>query len=305
MTDITLGEHSFAKYVDDKQIVWDASSLSTFASCPRYYQLGNVQGWQPRVEGAATLYGKAVHYGFEVLDTARFYGKDKDTAVSEALVGVLDDYGEQLAASVDNARDLECALRAVVWRAEDHWDDNLKVAAMPDETPACEVRFECPFPGTEYRFSGRIDKIAKLNGELYIVDFKTTKSGLNDFYFARYSPNTQIYAYLWATRNILKLPVRGFVVDAIQSGVNFTRFGRSVFNVSDTQLAEWERDTRTALEQATKYYEDQYYPQNFGSCGNYGGCKFRSVCSRAPEHRETWLSSDFDKKPYGTRETTK
>jgi hypothetical protein len=305
MTDITLGDHTFAKFVDDKQIVWDASSLASFGACPRMYQLNNIQGWKRETEGAATAFGKAVHYGLEVLDTARFYKKDKATATKEAVIAVLDDYGEKMASSTDNARDLEAALRAVVWQAEDHWDDNMRVAAMPDETPACEVRFECPFPGTDYRFSGRIDKIAKLDGELYIVDFKTTKSGLNDYYFARYSPNTQIYAYLWATRNILKLPVRGFVVDGIQTGVNFTRFGRAVFNVSDTQLAEWERDTRLALEQATKYYDEGYYPQNFGACGNYGGCDYRTVCSRAPEHRETWLAADFVKKPYGTRETTK
>ena len=69
-------------------------------------------------------------------------------------------------------------MRAIVWRAEEFWEDSIKVATMPDGDPALEQRFEVPFSATGERLSGRIDKVVELDNELYVVDTKTTKTGL-------------------------------------------------------------------------------------------------------------------------------
>ena len=34
---------------------------------------------------------------------------------------------------------------------------------------------------------------------------------------------------------------------------------------------------------------------NPSSCGNYGGCEFRHICSKSPQVREMFLKGDFSK----------
>ena len=301
----TLNEFTFSKFVDDEQLIWDASSLAALQTCPQYYKLGTIDGWKIPKEGIPTLWGSAVHLGLEVLDRGKFYKESKDGAVNNACEELLRNYGEALTLSGDNTRNLESALRVIVWRAEDEYENNnVRTAAMPDGTPGLEVRFECPIPDTKYRISGRIDKLAYVNDDLYITDFKTTKSGLNEWYFQRYAPNTQVYVYLWALRKVLGMEVKGFIIDAIQTGVNFTRFGKQPFNVTDNQIDEWLADTQWLLSCVDTFKKTNKWPHNFGSCGNYGGCTYRSICSRTPEHRQSWLDEDFIKQPYGIRTYT-
>ena len=195
-------------YEDGKprQNVWDTSSLSSFLACPRLYNLTNLNGYKMKSYGTVTGFGSAVHDGYEILDQGKFEGKTKEQSVTKALQYILKTYGEDLQSAEDKARGLEAALRAIVWRAEEYWEDNIKIATMPNGAPCLETRFEVPFGN--HRFSGRIDKIVVFNNELYLCDTKTTKAALSEQYFKMYRPNNQVYAYLWAARKVLGLPVK-------------------------------------------------------------------------------------------------
>jgi hypothetical protein len=168
-------------------------------------------------------------------------------------------------------------------------DDKLKLATMPDGSPALEQRFEVPIGDQGHRFSGRIDKIVSIDDRLYLVDTKTTKSSLSEWYFNGYMPNNQVFAYIWACREVLQLPVDGFIIDAVQTGANFTRFARQVYNVPTELINEWYNDTLHHLTISDVYANSQYYPANFTSCGNYGGCRYREACAHAKSQRECFL----------------
>ena len=142
------------------QKIWDTSSLSSFLSCPRLYNYTNLQGYRSKIYGMATGFGSAVHMGFEVLDSEKFKGATKDQAVVASIRAVLLEYGEALSQAEDKARGLTSVLRAIVWRAEEYWEDLFEIATMPNGEPCLEQRFEVPF-GNGYRFSGRIDKIVQ------------------------------------------------------------------------------------------------------------------------------------------------
>ena len=90
------------------------------------------------------------------------------------------------------------------------------------------------------------------------------------------------------------LDIAGFIVDAVQTGVHFCRFNRSIFNVSQPSIDEWYQDAMYTIGLADAYSENEYYPANFTSCGNYGGCKCREVCAEQPDHRQIILEEDFD-----------
>ena len=130
---------------------------------------------------------------------------------------------------------------------------------------------------------------------MYLVDTKTTKASLTDYYFNQFAPNNQIYAYLWAAKNILGLDVAGFIIDAVQTGVNFCRFNRAVFKVPSAIIDEWYGDAVHKLSMAEIYAEQNYYPADFTACGNYGGCKFREICNETPDHRHTVVEELFDR----------
>jgi hypothetical protein len=290
------------KYImkDDtpRQLIWDASSLSSFAACPRLYNLSNLWGYKQKLYAPVTGFGSAVHDGFEVLDTYKHEGKTKKEAVRNALKLILKDYGPDLVNAEDKARGLEAAMRAIVWRAEEFWEDNLKIATMPNGAPCLEKRFEVPFGDRGHRFSGRIDKIVQLDNRLYLCDTKTTKTSLTDLYFRNFQPSNQIYAYIWAARFVLGLDIAGFVIDAVQTGVHFCRFNRSIFNVTKESIDEWYADAMYHISLADAYADNHWYPANFTSCGNYGGCKYREVCGEAPNHRAVILEEDFVREPH-------
>ena len=157
-------------YVDDnpKQVVWDTSSLSSFLACPRLYNLTNLRGYKLKSYGTVTGFGSAVHDAYEILDRGRFHNKDKEETLREAIQFTLKNYGEDLSMAEDKARGLEATLRAIVWRVEEYWEDNIKIAAMPNGEPCLEKRFEVPFGKSGKRFSGRIDKIVEFEGGLYL-----------------------------------------------------------------------------------------------------------------------------------------
>ena len=290
------------KYIYDndnpRQIIWDSSSLSTFLACPRLYRLTNLLGYKLKMYAPVTGFGSAIHDGFEILDRCKFEKKSKDEAVLAATTHIIKECGDGLNQSEKKSRNLEAALRIMVWRAEEFWEDNLKIATMPNGAPCLEQRFEVPFGHVGHRLSGRIDKIVEMDNRLYLCDTKTTTATLTDFYFKNFEPSNQVYAYIWAARNILGLDIAGFIVDAVQTAVNFCRFNRSIFNVSQPSIDEWYTDAQYAIGLADAYSVNKYYPANFTSCGNYGGCKFREVCAESPDHRKIILDEDFMSEPH-------
>ena len=292
------------KFIDGRQIRWDASSIETFLTCPKLYHLSYLQGYRPAFPALAANFGRAVHRGIELLDEARHGGQVRGAATLHALTGMIEEYGQSLRDCPDGAWNLEAATRAVVWRAEEYWNDTLTTSTMPDGSAALEVRFETPIPNTEYRVSGIIDRLADYQDEVFVIDTKTTKQALGQNYFKYYEPCNQVMVYLWVTRRLLGLPVKGMIIDGVQTGVSFTRFGRQPFYVDDSRIDEWFDSLLVHLKHADEYAAANHYPNNFASCANKGGCKFRAVCSQPLAQRKYWLNEDFVKKVHPDLERT-
>jgi hypothetical protein len=277
---------------DGKQRVLDASSLDDLMACPKYYHYKKVMALKPKHNKASTQWGNIVHKGLERYDECILEGMDWDDAVREAVKATLvecKDHDD----TKDNARTTETAVRAIVWYADRYKDDTLVTAELHDGAPATEIRFEVPIPDTNYRFSGRIDRIVWADDELFLLDRKTTKQSLSGYYFKDYELSLQVQAYIWASKRFLDLPVAGLLIDAIQTGVNFTRFNRSPFFISDGRLDEFEELLRHHIDMLEWYHDKNYWPRNFTSCGRYGGCQFAPICSMAPHRRQIWLKEYF------------
>lgn len=142
-------------------------------------------------------------------------------------------------------------------------------------------------------------KVAASDGlyvtENYTVTHNTSGSTISSHYFAAFEPDVQMSMYTFLGRAALKVPVSGVIIDAAQIAVGFTRFERGMTFRTTTQLDEWYDYTMHTIERARKATREQYFPMNRTACGNYGGCEFRKICSKSPEHRESFLRGDYER----------
>jgi hypothetical protein len=104
--------------------------------------------------------------------------------------------------------------------------------------------------------------------------------------------------YTWFARFVLNLDVKGFIIDATQTGTNFTRFARHIVRPKDEQLREWLNYTMLRIREVELYHETGVWPQNFSACDMYGRCQFKDSCEQPTSMRQHWLEADFIAEPH-------
>jgi hypothetical protein len=87
------------------------------------------------------------------------------------------------------------------------------------------------------------------------------------------------------------------IIDAASILVGGTNYRRGFVHYSKPLLEEWHDMTNRSIDAAREATAKQDFRMNRASCGNYGGCAFRNVCNRIPEHRDRVLRSDFVQRP--------
>lgn len=219
------------------------------------------------------------------------------------------------------AKNRETLIRSVIWYLDNFKDDPAATLILANGKPAVELSFRMELdwgpkadtqiksqqpsmkPGDEYRYqpyilSGHLDRVVEFGGQKYVMDRKTTGSSPTPHYFDGFAPDNQMSIYTLAARVQFSTPVAGVIIDAAQIAVGFTRFQRGFTYRTEAQLEEWLSDARYWFAQAEGFAEAGYWPMNDRSCGMYGGCTFRKICSKSPEVRERFLESDFERKPW-------
>lgn len=209
----------------------------------------------------------------------------------------------------------ETAIRALVWYLDAHEYDNLKTVTLQNGKAAVEMSFRYPLnmytpDGTQYLLCGHLDRVADLNGLVYIVDIKTTKSTLSSYFFQQFSPNNQMSFYSVAAKVIYGDYVHGVIIDGIQAAQGFNRFGRSIAHRSPGLQEEWLIQAmgwiKQAEEMAVKFGDDPWPMNDTVGCHQYGSCTFLDICNKAPEVRDRFLKSNYTQKlwdPMKSRET--
>jgi len=269
-------------------------------TCPRKYKYTIIDGWTHKIRPPALAFGIHLHKILETWHKLLASGMDKPTALLRCvrLAGLL---GEDII-SGDNTRSKETLIRTTVWYLDQFRDDKAVTVRLKNGEPAVEYSFAFPFErvnGVQTYLCGHIDRLARFQGEVLACDYKTTKSQIDSRFFNKFKPNSQVELYLTATNvlptqdSVLENPASGLMVDAIQLGVNFTRFQRNVIPYSPEELEDFVEDTVLWLEIAEHYASANKWPANESSCDLYGGCHFRPICQQKPQHRELALRSNF------------
>jgi hypothetical protein len=186
----------------------------------------------------------------------------------------------------------ENLIRTIIWYLDHFEHDTLQTVRLANGKPAVEYSFLLPVDNGIV-LSGHIDRLVDYSGDVYVTDQKTTSWTLTPRYFDSFTPDTQMSLYTYAGKVIYNMPVKGVIIDAAQIAVGFTRFERGFAHRSDAQLSEWYDDTLRHIEAIQTATRENHFRKSSPSCNLYGGCEFRSVCSRSPEVRDNFLRGDF------------
>lgn len=289
---------AFSKTVPQLQIAWDSTSLGLLKTCPRKYYYKMIENWQTREQSLHLDFGIYYHSALEEFDKAMAEGVSHDQATELAVRKALSISKTFVG---DNYKNRQTLTRAIVWYLEHFKDDPAKTVILANGKAAVELSFRMDLPltgpdGEPYLACGHLDKAVEWQGGVYILDRKTTKGALGSFYFDQYSPNNQMSMYSMAGKVVLERDAAGIIIDAVQIAVGFCRYARGITNRTKGQLDEWLDDTLHWIQMAEHFANHNHWPMNDQSCGNYGGCEFRGVCSKDQSVRHNFLAADFTKR---------
>jgi len=295
------------------QYAWDSTSLGNFKRCPRLYYYTMIEGWETRDESVHLRFGIEYHHALQVYEEAKAKGADHDEALREAVYSLIlriDDWNPDRDTKAGRVKNPETLLRTTIWYLDEHKDDEARTLIWKDGTPAVEqsFRFEVDWgpdaqrnsrghllPSQPYVLCGHLDKIVVYQGQRFVMDHKTTTWWLSANYFDRYEPDNQMTLYALASKVVLHqdTPVRGVIIDAAKIDVDKSTFARGVTYRTPDQLSEWVADTKWHLQEAERCAREDNWPMRDTSCGLYGGCKFREICSKSPKVRDRFLEGNF------------
>lgn len=304
------------------QYAWDSTSIGYLKTCPRLYYYHMIEGWVPKDESIHLRFGQEYHQAIYDYELAKSVGASFDDAVAIAvyqlLVRIRDWDPDPLSRAYLNKNKAQL-LQLTVSYCDEYRNDPCETVILENGRPAVELsfRFELDFgPSTAYAkadeeghhtdfnvtqpyiLCGHLDRVVNFADSVFVLDHKTTVTTPTDYYFAGFSPNTQMTQYTFAGKVVLDSPVAGVIVEAAQVLVDKPmRFERRPTYRSDAVIDEWLDDLEYHLANAESFATAGYWPMNDTACGNYGGCRFREVCSRPASVRHAYLKADFIQLP--------
>lgn len=299
------------------QYALDSTSIGYFKTCPRLYYYTMIEGWSPKDENIHLKFGILYHEALHNYDILRIDGRDHEEAVFEVvkwLCESAEDYPDVSEAKPSiRAKSFEGLLRTVVWYLDKYprETDPAQTVVLKNGKPACELsfRFELDWGpqatehdiGQPYLLCGHLDRVVTFQDNLFVMDRKTTTSALSAYYFDQWSPNNQMSLYSIAGQVVVGSPVRGVIIDAAEVKAENTKsrghseFARGFTFRTPDQNEEWLSDLRVWTSAMEACATSGSWPMNESSCGNYGGCRFREVCSKSPQVRHNFLKSEFER----------
>jgi len=300
------------------QYAWDSTSLGYLKTCPRLYQYIIIEGWGSREESVHLRFGSEYHTAIEQYDKAKAAGATHKAAMHDAireLVRRTIDWKVDTTTPAGKYKNRLTLLEIVIDYLDNFKDDAAETYIRENGAAAVELsfRFELDWGpqhkqefygdkfvdkkmeiGQPYLLCGHLDRVVNFNDSLFVMDHKTSKTTIGDYFFDQFAPNNQMTLYALAGKVVINSPISGVIIDAAQILLEKPHsFKRGMTYRTPDQLDEWLDDLSQWLSQAEAYAVNNYWPMNDTACDKYGGCKFREICAKSPSVRERFLRSEF------------
>ncbi len=288
------------------QFAWDSTSLGYIKTCPRLYYYTMIEGWTPKDESVHLRFGSEYHQAIQDFDTLCAAGQEIDDAIRETVRQLLiriKGWDPDPGTRAGNYKNPTTLLQLVVDYLDKYRDDPLETFILEDGRPAVELSFRfaldfCPTAGNgqPYLLCGHLDRVVSKDGDLFVLDHKTTTTTPSQYFFAGFNPNNQMTLYAFAGQVVLGSPIRGVIVEAAQILLEKPNaFVRGFTFRTDDGIDEWLNDLEYWLNAAEAFATAGHWPMNDTACDKFGGCRFRDICNKSPSVRERFLAADFVK----------
>lgn len=252
----------------------DNTIISSLLTCKRKWFYRHFLGLVPRAASSAPHFGIWVHHALDIMYKS---GWDLDTALEEWNKAEL---------PPDLIRTKERGFE-ILKKYHSHYKgypwEHLQGEATWEIVPNVDI--------SGITLYGRIDRIVRWQGSIWIVDHKTT-SRLGPQYFDSFDPNFQPVLYITAARELYE-NVSGMVIDAIFVGKSAPRKSRqfvrkpiiysderlgSLFTEAMAHVAEIKNITHSLIDRPDlwRYICPRCAHQT--ACGAWGGCEYRPLC---------------------------
>ncbi len=296
---------ALASYNPDSgaQWAWDATSIELAQTCLRKYWYKNIRGLRPKSLSVHLLFGSLYATALENFYKYVAEGASTEDALHRIVHEALKqswDYEANAPIQFDhNAKTRVNLIRSLVWYIDEfanEAENGIKTHHLADGKPAVELSFTLEI-SDDLVLCGHLDRVVQYGDDLYVMDQKTTGNALGTYFFRQFKPSNQMSLYTWAGKVILKTPIAGVIIDGAQIAVGFTHFERGFTHRTPKELDEWFESAQYTIDLARLATERNNFPMNLASCGNYGGCEYRTLCSTCPSVRENYERGDFVEAP--------
>jgi len=233
-------------------MIFRSSMLSTFKSCPAKccykYELGLVPYGVKRKKNDLE-FGSLVHNGIE-----RYHLSGDDLGAALEFMENED--------IPETRRKNKTTAQALV-----------KKYAATNEVKMIEVEKLFQYPIGDHTWMGQFDGIGEWNGELWVIEHKTTNPE-----YLQFKPNDQFIAYYIGANILYGNEVKGVLIDNLNCDKLDVKRTPVTFNKDETE--EWKDEMAATAEVYMTYKKLGIFPKNAGGCMAYNSkCTFMPLCT--------------------------
>lgn len=291
----------------------DNFALAGAQTCPLWYKTRIIDHWTPTGKSAALGAGGAIHSGL----AAWYSTRDPEAAVAAIRSAWPSDH------PVDDYRTEEKCVKIMLEYMKNYTFESFTVipgmveiaTTLPMGTylPICnachadnQLQFdnpnvydpstnECSHCGADLEpleYGGIFDTLIDFNGQVYILEHKTT-SQLGPKFFDQFKPNNQITGYVWLAKG-LSGRCDGALVNAI--GImksSATKFERHFTTRNQQELDDWVRQVWVEATHIQRFQLTGEWPMRSKACTIYGGCEFLQVHSMSDKDTQRQMLEQY------------
>lgn len=298
---------------------YDNTLVSTYRRCPRFFYFRHELNWTPDITRYPLAFGGAWHKAMDVVW--------KGLILPSSPI------------NPDHIAELAYDAFLLAWIGEyklDHPDnmgpEEMQKVGMRHPFTAQEMLInyiavrqawisECELLSTERPFiislsdtlnyAGRLDKVVRRRGKIYVIEHKTTSAYLKDgpfraSFISSFTPDSQIDGYLYAGHELYGSEFAGLYVDAaLVHKTIHDGFAMIPVQRHPKQLGAWKWETEKWIEQIQmqqlrmETFEDfsqfmRAWPKNTNSCWDFNAaCPYLDLCKSWPDPRGKELPAGY------------
>lgn len=275
------------------QFYINSSSVEIIQTCRRkaYYALHrNLRGEE---ESEALLFGTAIHRAMEAFYSAEIVNGERKLTLEEFQDAFVDVASQTLAHLPDSDKRSIANGKKILEKYWDVYANDPWVVVRDEKGPFVERKFELKCHLNDVIIHGQIDCLLQNveTGEIVVCDHKTSSSLGSDF-LNRIKPNIQFSIYAWAAQ-VLGYKVNRVMVNGIQVAKTKVDLLRVFTERNSHDLLEMFDTIEDSIALYTHAELSKNWPINSASCGNWGGCQYRDICSLNAPFRETAIQQIY------------